>query len=170
MHTCSLNVIFSSADFLAKLDRNDNGKTKAALPTITRPSNIALTATDVPGLHYPIRRRKRQHIKKWLIKKQEHASKYCPLYPVTYHCQPHGFKTHLLGRGFHTLIKNALFPSLTDVRSHNPTPWGPVSLLAHHPMPGSDTICNSSSPLLVDIVCFGPLRITINLMVLKRVS
>ena len=31
-----------------------------------------------------------------------------------------GFKMHLIGRGFHTLIKNAAFSSPTDVRSHNP--------------------------------------------------
>ena len=30
------------------------------------------------------------------------------------------FKTCLLGRGFHTLIKNVLFPSPTDMGSHNP--------------------------------------------------
>ena len=30
------------------------------------------------------------------------------------------FKTHLLGRGFHTLIKNDSFSSVTDVGSHNP--------------------------------------------------
>ena len=34
------------------------------------------------------------------------------------------FKTCLLGRGFHTLIKNASFPSPTDVGSHNPPPFG----------------------------------------------
>lgn len=54
MHTCSLKVIFSEDDFFAKLDNNDNGKTKAALPTITRPSNVPLTAIDVPGLQCPI--------------------------------------------------------------------------------------------------------------------
>ena len=33
------------------------------------------------------------------------------------------FKTRLLERGFHTLIKNASFFSPTDVRSHNPPPF-----------------------------------------------
>ena len=32
------------------------------------------------------------------------------------------FKTRLLGRDFHTLINNALFPSPTDVGSHNRPP------------------------------------------------
>ena len=32
---------------------------------------------------------------------------------------PQGFKTRLLGRGFHTLIKNVLFFSPTDVGSHS---------------------------------------------------
>ena len=43
-------MIFSLDDFLAKLDKNDKGKTKAALPASTKPNNIELTATDVPGL------------------------------------------------------------------------------------------------------------------------
>ena len=29
----------------------------------------------------------------------------------------------MLGRGFHTIIKNASFPSPTDVGSHNPSPF-----------------------------------------------
>ena len=33
------------------------------------------------------------------------------------------FKTHLLRRGFHTLIKNVSFSSPTDVESHNPPPF-----------------------------------------------
>ena len=36
--------------------------------------------------------------------------------------KPQGFKMCLLGRVFHTLIKNVLFPSPTDVGSHNPPP------------------------------------------------
>ena len=35
---------------------------------------------------------------------------------------PPDFKTHPLGRGFHTFIRNVSFPSLTDVGSHNPPP------------------------------------------------
>ena len=113
------------------------------------------------------------------------------------------FKMRMLGRSFHTLIKNALFPSLTDVESHNSSffgiqhpywnsfpslidagfnnlplfgasvlvssrsslrmMWdllihprrGLASSLAHRPVSGSDTIYNSSSPPLVDIVLFG---------------
>ncbi|KAG7017794.1 hypothetical protein SDJN02_19660 [Cucurbita argyrosperma subsp. argyrosperma] len=34
------------------------------------------------------------------------------------------FKMRLLRRGFHALIKNALFPSPTNVGSHNPPPFG----------------------------------------------
>jgi len=45
---------------------------------------------------------------------------------------------------------------------------GPASSLAHCPVSGSDTICNSSSPLLTDIVRFGSLRIAISLTVLRR--
>ena len=36
---------------------------------------------------------------------------------------------YLLGRGFHTLIKNVSFPSLTDVGSYNPPPFGPSILV-----------------------------------------
>ena len=49
-HTCCLKLIFSFGDFLAKLDRKDKGKTKAALPRRIRPNNTPLVATDVPGL------------------------------------------------------------------------------------------------------------------------
>jgi len=35
---------------LAKFDKKERGKTKAALPSMTRPIRIELTATDVPGL------------------------------------------------------------------------------------------------------------------------
>ena len=46
---------------------------------------------------------------------------------------------------------------------------GPMSSLTHYLVPSFDTICNSPSPLLVDIVCFDPLHITVNLTVLKRI-
>ena len=68
------------------------------------------------------------------------------------------FVLSLLGfqsmRSFHTLVRNS-FPSSTDVRSHNPPPWGPTSSLAYRPMSGSDTICNSPSPPIANIVIFG---------------
>ena len=54
--------------------------------------------------------------------------------------QPHDFKTRLLGRGFHTLIRNVPFPSPTDVGFHNPPPWEPASSLAHCSVSGFDTI------------------------------
>ena len=151
----------------------------------------------------------------------------------------------LLGRGFYTHIKNVLFSSSTDVRSHNPPSFGaqhprwhtarclalipfviaqahhkrilsalarytspstsrfyntstrerflhpykecfvplsnrcgisqstllrgPASSLAHRPVFGSDTICNSPSIPQTDIVRFGPLRIAVNLMILQHV-
>ena len=50
IHTCILKLIFSLSFFLAKFDRKDNGKTNAALPSMSRPIKIELTATDVPGL------------------------------------------------------------------------------------------------------------------------
>ncbi|MED6110524.1 hypothetical protein PIB30_043777 [Stylosanthes scabra] len=71
-------------------------------------------------------------------------AQYCPLW----HTRPHGFvsngrddgkapHTHpskrvVLGRGIHTLIRHASFPSPTDVGLHNPPPSGsPASPLAH---------------------------------------
>lgn len=48
--TCCLKIILSSGDFFVKLDRNESGKTKAALPTKTRPNKIELTRSDFPGL------------------------------------------------------------------------------------------------------------------------
>lgn len=47
--TCCLKSIFSRGD-LWKLDKNDKGKTKAALPSKTSPSRIALTSIEVFGL------------------------------------------------------------------------------------------------------------------------
>lgn len=43
-------MIFSCGDFLARFDKKDKGKTKAALPAKTNPSRIELTPTDFPGL------------------------------------------------------------------------------------------------------------------------
>ena len=59
-------------------------------------------------------------------------TRYCPLWLVTYRRRPHDFKTCLLGRSFHTLIRNVLFSSPTDVRSHNPLPLG-ANILADTP-------------------------------------
>ena len=59
---------------------------------------------------------------------------------------PQGFKTRLVGRGFHILIRNALFLSPTDMGSHNPLLLGPECSLAHHLVSDSDSIRNSSSP------------------------
>ena len=91
------------------------------------------------------------------------ARRYCPLWPIMYRREPQGFKTRLLGKGFHTLIKRCFFLLSNQCGDLTILPRGP-SILA-----GTDTICNSLSPPLVDIVCFSPLRSTVNLMVLKRI-
>ena len=56
------------------------------------------------------------------------ASKYCPLWAFPFGLPLKVSKTHLLGRGLHTLIKNASFSSPTDVGSHNPPPSEPKVL------------------------------------------
>ena len=88
------------------------------------------------------------------------ASIYCPLWSPFW-ASTQGFKTRMLERGFHTLIKNASVSSLTNVGSHNPPPSGssvlrdPASSLAHHSVSDSDTVCNGPSPPLANIVLFG---------------
>lgn len=54
--TCSLKLIFSCGNFLVRFDKNDKGKTKAALPTKTNPSRAALTEIDVFGLQKKIQK------------------------------------------------------------------------------------------------------------------
>ena len=88
-----------------------------------------------------------------------------PSPPLAYRHQPEGVKTCLLERGFHTLIRNVLFLSLTNMGSHNPP--SPAFSLAHHPVIGYNTICNSPSPPLADIVHFGLLHIAISLKGIK---
>lgn len=39
-----------SCRFFVKLDKNDKGKTNAALPMRTKANNTEVTTTDVPGL------------------------------------------------------------------------------------------------------------------------
>ena len=41
-----------------------------------------------------------------------------------FRASPQGFKTRLLGEGFHTLINGGLFSSSTNVGYHNPPPLG----------------------------------------------
>ena len=67
---------------------------------------------------------------------------------------PQSFKTNLLKERFPHSYKKC-FPSPIDVFSHNPPPFGSASLLAHHPMIGSDTFCNYLSPPLADIIFLG---------------
>ena len=81
----------------------------------------------------------------------------------------HGSKTCLLRRGFHTLIRNVSFPSPTYVRSNNSPLGSLASSLTQRPLFGSDTICNSPSPPLIDMVSFDLLCIVVSLTVLKRV-
>ena len=90
------------------------------------------------------------------------------------------FKMCLLRRGFHTLIKNVSFPSLT-VGFHNLLSLGPSILadtcsplqsmwdLTIHPTHRlvSTSFHNNPNPSLVDIVRFDPLRIVVNLTILK---
>ena len=59
------------------------------------------------------------------------ASRYSPFWPVTYCRRPHSLKTRLLGRGFHTLIRNVLFPSPTNMGSLNPPLLGAQHLRWH---------------------------------------
>ena len=61
-----------------------------------------------------------------------------------------GFKTCLLGRGFHIRMLCSPLQLMWDLTIH--PPWGPnVSLLSHRPIFDSDTICNSPSPPLADM-------------------
>lgn len=48
--TCCFKLTLSYLDFLVKFDKNDKGKTKAALPTRTSPNSIELSLTDFAGL------------------------------------------------------------------------------------------------------------------------
>ena len=65
----------------------------------------------------------------------------CPLWHVTYRHQSHNCKTHLVGRGFHSLIRNVLFLSSTDVGFHNSPSSEPAFSPAYHSVSDSDTIC-----------------------------
>ena len=88
--------------------------------------------------------------------------------PIRYRHPSHGFKTRLLGRGFHT--KECFVPLPNEGKISQSTLFrGPTSSLTHRPMSGSDIIYNNPSPPLVVIVLFGPLCIAISLTVLKRV-
>ena len=52
------------------------------------------------------------------------ASRYCPLWVFPFELPLKVFKMHLLGRGFHTRVKNISFSSPNDVGSHNSSPSG----------------------------------------------
>ena len=58
------------------------------------------------------------------------ASRYCPLWAFSFGLPLKVFKMGLLGRSFHTLIKNASFSSPTDRGSHmNFGPYGRENVL-----------------------------------------
>ena len=65
---------------------------------------------------------------------QSIASKYCLFWVFSFELLLKLFRMCLLGTGFYTLIKNVLFPSLTDVGSHNTLPSGPAFSLALGPL------------------------------------
>ena len=57
-------------------------------------------------------------------RRKMYASRYCLIWVFPFGLPLKVFKMRLLGRGFHTLIKNVSFSSPTDVGSHNPPPFG----------------------------------------------
>jgi len=59
------------------------------------------------------------------------ASRYCPPWVFPIELPLKVFKTRLLERGFHSLIKNNSFSSPTDVGSHNPPHFGAQCLCWH---------------------------------------
>ena len=69
-------------------------------------SNIRVDRALISGTSNGVR------IKTWQVREAYHL----------YRRQLFGFKTYLLGRGFHILIRNAWFLSPTDVGSHNLPP------------------------------------------------
>lgn len=84
--TCCLNVIFSNGDFFVRLDKNDNGKTNAALPTRTSPSKIELMPMDLPGLKTGTRKFQPLQTESYILKlgtEQLHVKSACIYEPVT---------------------------------------------------------------------------------------
>ena len=59
------------------------------------------------------------------------ANRYCPLWVFPFGLTLKVFKTRLLGRGFHALIKSVSFSSPTDVGCHNPSPFRAQRLRWH---------------------------------------
>ena len=55
---------------------------------------------------------------------QSVCSRYCCLWAFSFGFSLEIFKMSLVGRDFYTLVKNVLFPSPTDMGSHNPPPSG----------------------------------------------
>ena len=61
------------------------------------------------------------------------ASRYCPLWAFPFRASLQDFKMRMIGRDYHAFIRNALFPSPTDLGSNNPPPWGPNVLAGTPP-------------------------------------
>ena len=59
---------------------------------------------------------------------------------------PQGFKTCLLGKGFHTFINDVLFSSPTNVGHHNPPPFGAQRPRWHSFLPSIDVGPPSNPP------------------------
>ena len=137
--------------------------------------NASLQTSSFPFLFHlngNVRQKEQMSTETWNISvtAKSTASRYCPLLGFPFPASLQGFKTCLLRRCFHTLIKRASFPFPTDVGSHNPPPFKaqhpcwhtaqcppPSGLsvpLVHCPMSGSNTNFNNPSPPLVDIVLF----------------
>ena len=83
------------------------------------------------------------------ITAQAHSYQILSALTLSVLCQPHGFKTHIPGRGFHTLINNVLFHSPRFGISQSTLLW---TSLAHCLMTDSNTICNNPSPLITNIM------------------
>ena len=82
------------------------------------------------------------------------ASRYYPLWAFPFGLSLKVFKTRLLGRGFHTLIKGVSFSSPTDVGSHNPLPPSPFG--TQHPRWHSFLRPNSPPPSGISVLAGTP--------------
>ena len=73
---------------------------------------------------------------------------------------PHGFKTRLLGEGFHTtLVKGVLFSSPTNVGHHNPPPSEPSVLVALFPFSNRFGTHAKSTPFGASVLTGTPSRV-----------
>ena len=93
-----------------------------------------------------------------------------------FRASPQGFKTRLLGDGFHTLINCGLFSSPTNVGHHNPPPFGAQRPRWHSFLPPIDVGPPPNPPPLGPSVLTGtpphvyPLRRTARRLAHRLVS